>query len=181
MMRRSCGFTLLEALVALAVTGLLLVIAVPAWSSAVARVHSVDAQSAMTTTLINAMRHATVTETEVVACPSPDGVRCSPGTDWSEGWIAYADLDGDRQHSATETTVHRQARLQGGVHLRSTTGRTRLIFQPGGSNAGSNVTFTLCDRRGPRAAITLVLANGGQLRTGTPTFAAAAQCVYGSG
>ena len=55
------------------------------------------------------------------------------------------------------------------MHLRSTAGRTRLVFQPNGGNAGSNVTFTLCDGRGAATATTLVLANDGRLRAGTPT------------
>jgi type IV fimbrial biogenesis protein FimT len=73
--------------------------------------------------------------------------------------------------------LRRIAALGGRVHLRSTTGRTRLVFQPNGGNAGSNVTFTLCDGRGPAKAVTLVLANSGRLRTGQPTEAAALGCM----
>ena len=63
------------------------------------------------------------------------------------------------------------------MHLRTTVGRTRLVFQPNGGNAGSNVTFTLCDGRGAAQATTLVLANDGRLRSGTPSTAAAQACV----
>jgi len=172
------GFTLLEAVVAVAIAGLLLAVAVPVWSGTMARVHSTDAQGRMTTTLIDSMRHATVTGAEVVVCPSLDASTCSPGTDWSRGWIAFADLDGDRLHSDRETTVHREPALRGGVRLRSTTGRTRLVFQPDGRAAGSNVTFTLCDRRGPRAAISLVLNNHGEMHTSAAAFPAASACFY---
>lgn len=175
------GFTLLEALIALATAAVLLALAVPAASAAAAKVYSAQAQAAIATTLFDAMNHATVTSTEVVVCPSSDGIVCHSGTDWSNGWLVFADLDGNRQHSPNETSVLHQPALGGGVRLRSTTGRRLLVFQPDGSNAGSNVTFTLCDRRGPRAARTLVLANNGNLRHGQPTFNAAAQCVYGSG
>ena len=51
------------------------------------------------------------------------------------------------------------------------------MVHPTGGNAGSNVTFTLCDRRGEAAAVTLVLANTGRLRAGTPKAAAARGCV----
>jgi len=51
------------------------------------------------------------------------------------------------------------------------------VFQPNGGNAGSNITFTLCDGRGAAQATTLVLANDGRMRAGTPTPAAAAACV----
>jgi type IV fimbrial biogenesis protein FimT len=48
------------------------------------------------------------------------------------------------------------------------------VFQPNGGNAGSNVTFTLCDGRGAAQARSLVMANDGRLRA-TPAGAAAAR------
>jgi type IV fimbrial biogenesis protein FimT len=54
------------------------------------------------------------------------------------------------------------------------------VFQGNGGNAGSNVTFTLCDGRGPGRAKTLVLSNQGRFRHGTPSPAAlAATCASG--
>ena len=55
--------------------------------------------------------------------------------------------------------------------------RLVLVFQPNGGNAGSNATFTLCDGRGAARAATLVLANDGRLRGGTPTALAAQACL----
>ncbi len=63
------------------------------------------------------------------------------------------------------------------TRLRHAARRPRLVFQPNGGNAGSNVTFTLCDRRGAAKATTLVLANDGLLRAGTPSAAAAEACL----
>ena len=53
-----------------------------------------------------------------------------------------------------------------GARLLSSSGRTRIIFQGNGGNAGSNVTFTLCDGRGAGKAQTLVVSNAGNLRRG---------------
>jgi type IV fimbrial biogenesis protein FimT len=58
--------------------------------------------------------------------------------------------------------------------MRSTEGRKRIVFQAHGGNAGSNVTFTLCDGRGPAKAQTLVLNNQGRMRYGTPSAEAIA-------
>lgn len=179
MQKNMRGFTLLEAIVALMVTVILLAVAVPAWSNAVAAVHAGNARSVMATTLIDSMRHATIGGAEVVVCPSLDAVACTGAPDWTPGWIAFADIDRNRVRGAHEPILRREPALEGGVRLNSTRGRTRLVFQPGGSNAGSNVTFTLCDSRGPEKAITLVLANGGRMRAGKPTAAAAMACVQG--
>jgi type IV fimbrial biogenesis protein FimT len=178
MSQRMRGFTLIEAVIVLAVAGILLATAVPAWSSALESAHASSARSALLETLTRSISHAAMAGSDVVLCPG-DGRGCRSTYDWSGGWIAYADLDGNRQRSTNETLLQSQPALSAHVHLRSTAGRTRIVFQPNGGNAGSNVTFTLCDGRGPSKAITLVLANDGRLRSGTPTASAALACVAG--
>jgi type IV fimbrial biogenesis protein FimT len=179
MSRKEAGFTLIEAVIALTVATVLFAIAVPAWTNARATVHNGAARAALVGTLLDAIRHAAVTGTEVVICASPGTGRCSGSLEWTGGWIAFADLDGDRLRDANETLLRSAPPLEGGVRLRSTVGRTRLVIQPNGGNAGSNVTFTLCDGRGPSKATTLVLSNSGQMRQGVPTPAAAQACAYG--
>ena len=107
-------------------------------------------------------------------CPSADGQACAEGPDWSRGWIVFMDRNADRERHPAETLLLAEGPLPGKVRLRSTAGRTRIVFQGNGGNAGSNVTFTLCDGRGEAHAETVVLNNRGRLRYGTPTAAAAA-------
>lgn len=170
------GFTLLEAVIAMAIVAILACVAVPAWSSAREASHSGSAQAVLLESLLGAIGHAAITGSEVVLCPG-DAAGCRATVDWSHGWIAFADIDGDRRRDAGETLLKRAGPLGGRVHLRTTAGRTRLVFQPSGGNAGSNVTFTLCDGRGAAKAATLVMANDGRLRRGTPTASAAANCM----
>ncbi len=173
------GFTLVEVLVALAVMAVLLAIAVPAWSNAMSAAHNGAARSALASSVLDAVRRSALTGSEVVMCPDGGAAQCNGSVDWTGGWIVFSDSNGNRARDPDETVVRRGAPLEGGVRLRSTTGRTRLVFQPNGGNAGSNVTFTLCDGRGVAKASTLVLANDGRLRQGTPTEAAARACVFG--
>lgn len=179
MRRKDRGFTLIEALIALTASATLVAVAVPAWTSASAKAHTAAAKVQLATTVVDAVRHSSVTATEVVICPSADGRACATTTRWEGGWLAFADRDGNRRPGPGETRLRRAEPLAGSIRLRSTTGRTRLVFQPHGGNAGSNVTFTLCDGRGSRYASTLVLSNGGNLRQGTPAPAAALACVHG--
>jgi type IV fimbrial biogenesis protein FimT len=172
------GFTLIEATLALAVAGVVMGIAVPSLTSASEAAHSGAAKSAMVEAFARAMSHSTITGAEVVLCPA-NADACVDSTDWSGGWIAFADLDGNRSRGPNETLILHQAALTNGVHLRSTSGRRRLVFQPqGGAAAGSNVTFTLCDARGTAKATTLVLANSGQFRQSTPDPATAWACMH---
>jgi type IV fimbrial biogenesis protein FimT len=91
--------------------------------------------------------------------------------------MAFADINGNRTRDTNETLVVQTGPIDRSVHLHSTSGRTRLVFQPNGSNAGSNVTFTLCDARGSDYAIALVLSNSGHLRVGSPSREAAWSCI----
>jgi type IV fimbrial biogenesis protein FimT len=176
MPHRIRGFTLVEAVIAMAVISLLVGAAVPAWSGALESAHATSAKAALVETLTRSISHAALAGSEVVLCPgTADG--CRNTIDWSHGWIAYADIDGNRQRGPYETLLQLQPALAGKAHLRSTAGRTRVVFQPNGGNAGSNITFTLCDGRGAAQATSLVLANDGRLRAGTPNPAAAEACL----
>jgi type IV fimbrial biogenesis protein FimT len=176
MPNRTRGFTLIEAVIALAVASILVGAAIPACMGAIDSAHASSTKAALLATLTRSISHAALAGSEVVLCPG-DSAGCRDTPDWSRGWIAYADIDGNRQRGANETLLQAEPALAGSVHLRTTTGRTRLVFQPNGGNAGSNVTFTLCDGRGATQATTLVLANDGRLRTGRPSAAAAQACV----
>ncbi len=175
-MRRNAGFTLIEAVVSMSVASLLASIAIPAVQDAAEAGRSGAAKGALVESWMTSVTHAANTGSEVVLCPGDAG-GCRDSIDWSRGWIAYADLDGDRQRSPNETLLKEADPLGGRVHLRSTPGRTRMVFQPNGGNAGSNITWTLCDGRGPGQATTIVVANSGRLRAGTPTPAAAQACM----
>ncbi|MDQ3288023.1 MAG: GspH/FimT family pseudopilin [Pseudomonadota bacterium] len=176
MKNQETGFTLIEAMLALLVATILLLIAVPAFSNAASAAHNIAARGALASSLLDAATHSSVSGSEVVVCAG--SLRCSRDPDWSGGWIVFSDLNGNRIRDGSEKVLRQASPLLGEVRLRSTPGRTRLVFQPNGGNAGSNATFTLCDSRGVAEASTLVVANDGRMRTGTPTAAAAQSCVY---
>ncbi|KGM55964.1 hypothetical protein N800_10035 [Lysobacter daejeonensis GH1-9] len=182
MRKEARGFTLVEAMASMAVLVVVAGVAIPSWRAARASAHAGRARTEMLETIMVAVRHSSLAGAEVVLChPANETVgECSNTTNWSGGWALFADLNGNRLRDANEPVVHRQPALEGGVKLWTTGGRTRLVFQPNGGNAGSNVTFTLCDERGADKAVTFVLANDGRMRWGRPTATAAQQCAYGA-
>lgn len=172
------GFTLLDLVAALAVAGVLLGIALPSARDAVSRVRAGAARAAISATLFDAQRAATVLGQDVAVCPG-SGTACLGGQDWSEGWIAFVDGNGDGLRGGDEAILRSEPPLPAGIGLRGTAGRPRIVYHPNGGSAGSNITFTLCDRRGPQEAQALVLSNGGRLRRDRADPGMAAACVAG--
>ena len=168
------GLTQIELLLALAVTAMLTGIAVPAVGGGIEAARAASARADLLASLSAAQARAGLSGTRAVLCPSLDAVHCSDEADWSHGWLVFMDPNASRELEGGERVLRLQPALPGRVHLRSTAGRVRIVFQGNGGNAGSNVTFTLCDGRGADRAKTLVVANDGHLRDGAPTAAGVA-------
>ncbi len=170
----AAGFTLISLIVSAAVTAILAMLLVSTMGSASAKVSARVAEARLVTALERARALAITSDADIILCPSRDGQRCATDDHWEHGWIAFADRLENNERDDGEPTLLREGTLGTGVHLVSTRGRTRLRFQ---SVFGSNVTFTLCDPRGPRAAAAWVLSNNGRLHADTPKAAnVAAAC-----
>lgn len=170
-MKAQSGLTLIELMIVVAMSAVLLGLAVPAFSGGLEAARSMDARSSLLSSLQSASGRAAITGVHGVLCPSLDGVACADSPDWSSGWLVFLDPNASRELEGGERILHIQPPLAGKVHLRSTVGRTRIVFQGNGGNAGSNVTFTLCDGRGPARARALIMSNVGNLRDGAASAA----------
>lgn len=173
-MNKQSGFTLLETLTACALAFILFGIAIPVASDGLEAARSAEARSNLLDSLMRASSRASFTGTKAVLCPSANGEICDKSLDWSQGWIVFMDRNSNREHELDETLINRVQALEGEVRLHSTIGRTRIVFQGNAGNAGSNVSFTLCDGRGAGKARTLIMSNAGRLRD-APASAKAAQ------
>ena len=175
--RPALGFTLSGLLVSIAIAAFLGMLVASTVGATAAKVNARIASARLVSTLERARSIAITGDTDVVLCPSRDGTRCSAGDHWEHGWIGFADRLENGERDGGEPVVLHEGSLGNSVHLISTQGRTRLRFQAVfGSNGGSNVTFTLCDARGPRAATSWILSNNGRLHPSSakPANAAAA-------
>ena len=124
------GISAIELLIALSILAVLFGVAIPSLSGAFEAARSGSAQAALVGSYMAAVDNATNSGTRAVLCPSSDGANCLADPDWSGGWIAFLDIDGDREHQANEPVVSQHGALEGKVRLRSTVGRTRIVIQP---------------------------------------------------
>jgi len=171
------GLTLIELLICTTIVGIVVGFALPALGGAVEAGRASSVRSDLLDSVALAGTRAGITGTRAVLCPTIDAEHCSDDEDWSSGWLVFSDANANREIDGGERLLRREPPLPGRVHLRSTTGRVRIVFQGNGGNVGSNVTFTLCDGRGPQRARTLVLSNTSLVHDGVATQAAlAATC-----
>lgn len=159
------GFTLIELIIVLAIVAVALGFASSGVSAAVSAGRTSSAVASLYAALTRARSSAATASVDVVLCPSSDGTSCAPGDHWESGWIAFAATHSGSDRTPDEPILLRQESLPGKVHLATSSGRTRIRFQPSGSNAGSNATFTFCDARGPAKASAYAMANNGNLHS----------------
>jgi type IV fimbrial biogenesis protein FimT len=114
------GFTLLEALVVLLLLGILVALAVPAMSDLQAR-HRLHAQAgAWLDSLVLARTEALRRQQRVTLCPralSSSG--CDSTGPWENGWLVFADDNGNAALDADEALIESHAPLSSGVWVRA--------------------------------------------------------------
>jgi len=170
LIRKIGGFTLLELLVTLVVGGSLLAIGVPAFQSVIADQRSTASTNELIESFILARSEAIKRGRYVSVCISTDGLGCSAGADWNDGWIIFVTA------SATPGTVDagdeilrvHQA-LSGAVDINALGNINSFIsFRPVGTTGTTGVNFsgtlTLCDAHsytGPRG---LVVSPSGRIQ-----------------
>ena len=174
--RHPRGFTLIELLITLAILAILTACAAPAFGNLISSTGARASRSNLIAALNTARIFAASKTAHVVVCPSADGRYCGHTTEWQHGWLIFIDADRDDARDDGEALLAVGEKQPEGVAILSTDGRTHVDYRPDGSATGSNVTFTVCDRRGAGDATALVINNAGRVRSGEPTPAAAAAC-----
>lgn len=175
--RSVSGITLIELLVVIMILSILAGMALPAFGNLGQSIASRSARSELSVALAQARASAVMKGGDVVACPSLDQSTCLSGTRWHHGWIVFHDDNRNRNADADETLIAVAQAQSAGVAILGSAGRRTIRFLADGTSDGSNVTLTICDRRGVEHARSLVLNNAGRLRSGVPTATqAAAAC-----
>lgn len=177
-MKRNRGITLLECLIASLVLAVLLATAIPLVGRWIDKAQMAAVGTRLAESVLLAHRAAIASGTRTVLCPTAaDAAGCVEGSDWSEGWLAFADRDGNRRLDAGDTLLARYPGPGGRLRLLSTDARPRIVFQAEGDNAGTNLTFTVCARHAQ--PVSIVLSNSSRMRTEPAPAATAGDCPQG--
>lgn len=112
------GLTLVEVLVALALGGILAMLGLPAYRAWVADLEMRDRIEALVVTMSRARAEAIKRQARVALCPSSDGRHCAAGGRWEDGWIVFADANGDGDRDPDEAIVAVEPRARPGITIR---------------------------------------------------------------
>lgn len=139
------GFTLIELMITIAVVGILLTIAVPAFSQFVVNNRLTSQINDLLADVSYARSEAATRGGRVVVCPSSDGSTCTGS--WSSGRIVFADLNNNSARDSTEVILRVTPALTGGNTFALTGIATTdpLVFRSyGGLVGAAQATFKLC-------------------------------------
>lgn len=103
--RRDRGVTLLEALVVLALLGILVGLAAPALSDLRAR-HQLQGQAeGLLESLVLARSEALRRQQRVTLCAQAASQTCDPQGQWQQGWLVFVDANNTGQREAQEVVL----------------------------------------------------------------------------
>ena len=179
-MQKVKGFTLIELMIAVALTGILLSMAVPALDLFVSNARQTGTINDFVSTIHQARSTAVTTNVRVTICPSASGNDCD-AVGWNAGWIAFSDPDSDRDVDGGETIFATVGAVDG-LTIQSTEFATYMTYRPNGRVMNASVTgsagaFTVCDDRGAdRARVMLVDLSGRPRQSKTLADGSAPTC-----
>ncbi|MBB6091847.1 type IV fimbrial biogenesis protein FimT [Povalibacter uvarum] len=150
------GFTLIELMVTLSVAALLIGLAAPSFREIRIRNELSTYANELISSINLARSEAVRRGRPVVICPSTNSSAC--GGTWSEGWITFADLDGNGERNAADEN-ERVLKAQGPVSANySIDGEAfpdGLTYKADGSTESTGL-FVICNQgriNGARAVV----------------------------
>ena len=168
--RNNSGFTLIETITTLSVACILLAIGIPSFKSIIQTNRMAAARNSITVHLNLARSEAVKRNTNVVLCPSSDGLDCKNNMIWNDGYIMFTDNNKSGRFEAGEEILRYINLSSGSIRISTTTGRRKAVYNANGFSRGNNVTFTFCDANNQIDPKAVIVSNSGRARLSTTKY-----------
>lgn len=140
--RKNQGFTLIELIVTVSIVAIFASIAVPSFTEIVKRNRISVTTNEFMSNLVLARSEALKRSRTVTLCASANQTSCSGSTDFSKGWIVYADCDGDSALTSTPVDCNGDGVNESEV-IKVNDGYENLLID---GNANSEISFNFSGR-----------------------------------
>ncbi len=158
------AFTLIELLISLSIIIILTTIAVPSFDKFIER-RSIQAHvEKIARILITARLTAVNQNTKVTLCPSGGGTKC--GKNWSQGFLAFIDNNGDRQYNGKDEVIYSQPFSDTKLKVKwNAFGHKKSVqWLETGITNHQNGSFIFCYDKKPTLARGLFITKPGRIR-----------------
>ncbi|MBA3581492.1 MAG: GspH/FimT family pseudopilin [Gammaproteobacteria bacterium] len=163
-MKRESGFTIIELMIAIAVGGVLLALAVPSFMTMIQNNRMTSSLNGFVGAIHVARSESIRRGSNIVICKSSSGTACTAGSQWEAGWLVFADTNANSSFDVGEDIILIGEALDQTLTLREAPTLTQVIYSGRGFAVGlAPTTFTICDARGSNDAKGLVLSSVGRL------------------
>lgn len=168
-MKNTKGMTLIELMMSVGLSAVVLVLAIPAFTTVIDNTKVATVATRFQTELAFARSEALTRRRYVTVCRTQDNQNCIFSGPWSDGAMTFEDRNGNRVRDGAEEVLRVQTKSDfSGLHIVDTGRRQQVSFRPDGRSAGTNVTLRLCDRE-LEARRLLIINVGGRVRVAKPT------------
>ena len=132
------GFTLVELMITVAISGILLSVGIPSFNQTIANGRLTTNINRLVTAL-NYARSEAVKRNQTVTVRKLG----ANSADWADGWTIFVDLNGDGLNDGANDTLLRQYEAIPANYTLKASGVDRVIYRPSGMSGSSS--FVLCD------------------------------------
>lgn len=168
------GLTLVELIVTLAIAGILMALALPSFQGTLRSNRVAGSTNQFIASVVLARSEAIKNTRGAGLCASADGSTCQAGSNWTGGWLVWADVNGNGTFQPGTDTVLRFLQGNPKVTVTGPAAADAIRFDPRGRIVGAEQSVVLqpdaCGSRPLRR--TLTVGATGQIRKAEPVTCA---------
>lgn len=165
------GMTVIELMIVITIIGILATWAIPSYRNMMLNNRRAVSVNELVGTLMSARGEVAKRGQAVVVCPTTTAApgTCNGGTDWSQGWMSFVDVNGNGAYDAgTDTLLRQYANPYSDFKITLASSSTpsgvpaTVVALAPFNQTGTSATIRLCDRRGATEARSANIAKTGR-------------------
>lgn len=158
------GFTLIELIIALSIISILSAYAIPSYQTFKQNQTMTQELNRLSSSINFARNQSILMGHHVILCATETYSSCDGSSQWSTGWMVFADKNRNRNYDPSDTMLLNENKMDNALNAISSIHRQKIRFNSTGFAPGTNLTIRFCDERGTESGKAIVVSNVGRPR-----------------